>query len=455
MCTTGALQLSSTYTKIDAILPTFVWADDWLISSDPDSKLSGAVGGMLTIVIKLGTSSILSEVNLQPKLSILSSIVETCSVLKSQGHRVVLVCSGAIGMGKARMGFGKAKVTDIADRQALAALGQLRLIALWDTLFGELGIRVAQVLLTRNDIADRPRYVNARNTLNMLLSPKYNAIPIVNENDTVSVSELRFGDNDTLSAITAGLIDADYLFLLTDVDGLYTGNPRNDPTAKRLGVVENVAKIRKLVDVASQGSSFGTGGMMTKLIAAELAAAAGVATIIINGSTPSNIVKVVEQKVGAGYNTTSLASEQGADGEYTHMVSSVSSLDVEAEMKYLAEASSLEDPPHTLFLPVRYPLKPRKWSILHALHPAGTIFIDEGAYERIRRPESGGRLLAAGVVGVEGIWERMQAVRLVVKKQKRCTSSSEDKAEAVLSEIGRGLANYNSVDCERIRGHKR
>lgn len=414
---------------------------------------------MLTIVIKLGTSSILSESTLQPKLSILSSLVETCSALKSQGHRVVLVCSGAIGMGRARMGLGKVNATDIADRQALAALGQLRLIALWDTLFGELGIRVAQILLTRNDIADRPRYVNARNTLNMLLSSKFDAIPIVNENDTVSVSELRFGDNDTLSAITAGLIDADYLFLLTDVDGLYTGNPRNDPTARRLGIVENVAKIRKLVDVASQGSSFGTGGMMTKLIAAELAAAAGVATVIINGTVPSNIVKVVEKRAAtpAAVATTVLDAEMEDDAHFTHMLSSISSLDVDAELKALTAAPTLDDPPHTLFLPIRDPLKPRKWSILHALHPAGTVYIDEGAYERIRRPESGGRLLAAGVVGVEGVWERMQAVRLVVKRiQQPFLEGHTSPGRGVdMMEIGRGLANYNSIDCERIRGRKR
>lgn len=490
-----------------------------------------------TIVIKLGTSSILSETTHQPKLSILSSLVETCHELRSAGHRVVLVCSGAIGMGKVRMGFMKPGSTStgkgtIGERQALAAMGQLRLIALWDTLFGELGINVAQVLLTRNDIADRPRFLNAQNTLRTLLSPPFNAIPIVNENDTVSVSELRFGDNDTLSAITAGLVDADFLFLLTDVDGLYTGNPRNDPRARRLGVVGNVAKVRKIVNVTSLGSNFGTGGMMTKLIAAELATAAGVATVIINGNIPTNIVKVVEKGIPAEVNTISTTQAESKEA-VSDLTASISSLDLEHERDTIG-APAIENPPHTIFLPVSHPLKSRKWSILHALHPAGTVIIDEGAYERISRPESGGRLLAAGVVGVEGTWERMQAVRLVVRRKLKLLTTGKgevvaaaipeqadqgrdssainaahlvaangDQIEVVkkrlnsylrseehngsgsksssrptsaiqtppnidttideetnnttitdweLIEIGRGLANYNSIECERIKG---
>lgn len=195
-----------------------------------------------TIVLKLGTSSILNLDTLTPKLSLLSSIVETCLALRLAGHKVVIVCSGAIGIGRMRMKVLQ-KPETVGERQALAALGQLRLMALWDNLFNQVGIAIAQVLLTRNDIADRPRYLNARTTL-MTLMNTYDSIPIVNENDTVSVSELRFGDNDTLSAVTAGLIDADYLFLCTDVDGLYTGNPRSNPNARRLGVVKSVQEAR-------------------------------------------------------------------------------------------------------------------------------------------------------------------------------------------------------------------
>lgn len=391
-----------------------------------------------TIVIKLGTSSILSEHTHQPKLSILSSLVETCHALRTAGHRVVLVCSGAIGMGRVRMGMmapsgaaaaagsSASKAPELGERQALAALGQLRLIALWDSLFGQLGISVAQVLLTRNDIADRPRYLNARTTLHTLLSPRFDAIPIVNENDTVSVSELRFGDNDTLSAITAGLVEADYLFLLTDVDGLYTGNPRREPGARRLGVVRSVAEARRAVEVQTMGSRFGTGGMQTKLIAADLATAAGVATVIINGSHPENIIRVV-----AAASLPSPATSQGQSmnkgkesetgAAHEDLASSTSSLQISKDD---IGHPALEDPPHTLFLPTPEPLTARKWSILHALHPAGTLIIDEGAYSRIRTRDSGGRLLPAGVVGVEGTWERMQALRIVVRRRRRPRQAS-------------------------------
>ncbi|CDU23823.1 probable PRO1-glutamate 5-kinase [Sporisorium scitamineum] len=385
-----------------------------------------------TIVIKLGTSSIISEETQLPKIAILSSLVETCHKLRSLGHKVVIVCSGAIGMGRIRMHINE-KPKSLGERQALAALGQLRLIALWDSLFGTVGIDVAQVLLTRNDIADRPRYNNARTTLNTLIFPPFNAIPIVNENDTVSVSELRFGDNDTLSAITAGLVDADFLFLCTDVDGLYTGNPRSDANARRLGVVEDVAAARKAVSVATMGSSLGTGGMQTKLIAAELATAAGVATVIINGEHPENMIKVVAKGIPA-----TSSSVQRAPLRMDSLASSVSSL--ASEDKELIGYPPLDGPAHTIFLPKPNPLSSRKWSILHALHPAGALIIDEGAFNRIARTDSGGRLLPAGVVGVEGNWERMQAIRLVVRRR-----ISKSIPHTTGLEQGAPLTNSNTI----------
>ena len=395
-----------------------------------------------TIVIKLGTSSIISEETQLPKIAILSSLVETCHKLRSLGHKIVIVCSGAIGMGRIRMHIHE-KPKSLGERQALAALGQLRLIALWDSLCGTVGIDVAQVLLTRDDIADRPRYNNARTTLNTLISPPFNAIPIVNENDTVSVSELRFGDNDTLSAITAGLVDADYLFLCTDVDGLYTGNPRSDPNARRLGVVEDVAAARKAVSVATMGSSFGTGGMQTKLIAAELATAAGVATVILNGEHPENMIKVVAKGIPSSHHSTSEATATPL--RMDSLASSVSSL--ASEEKELIGYPPLDGPAHTIFLPKPNPLSSRKWSILHALHPAGALIIDEGAFNRIARTDSGGRLLPAGVVGVEGNWERMQAIRLVVRrrisKSIPHTTGLEDGAPLTNSTpIARSLGQY-------------
>lgn len=360
-----------------------------------------------TVVVKLGTSSILSESTMQPKIKIMSSIVETVLQLRTAGHRVILVCSGAIGVGRVRMGMTE-RPKDLGERQALAALGQLRLMTLWDNLFGVVGISVAQVLLTRADLADSPRYHNARTTLDTLLAPQFNAVPIVNENDTVSLYEMRFGDNDSLSAITAGLVDADFLFLCTDVDGLYTDNPRTCPGAYRLGVVPSVDEARKEASVKSLGSSFGTGGMQTKLVAAELATAAGVTTVILNGEHPENMARIVD-----------------ADLPRTLQP---------------GERPALNDPPHTLFLPSGVRLPARKWRILHAMHPAGALVIDDGAYERISRKDSGGRLLPAGVVGVRGNWERLQAVRLLVQR-------GGDEIE-----VGRALANYASIECERIKG---
>ncbi|KAF8437542.1 Aspartate/glutamate/uridylate kinase [Boletus edulis BED1] len=224
-----------------------------------------------------GTSSVVHEETHQPLLSILSSVVETVVHLRSLGHKVVLVSSGAIGPSFAYPDSAK----------ALSAIGQGRLIALWDNLFGQFDQRTAQILLTRGDISERTRYLNEVNTIRELLS--MGVVPIVNENDTISVSEIKFGDNDTLSAITSSMIHADYLFLLTDVDGLYTANPRKDPAATKIDVVMSVADIRAQVSTSTLGSSLGT-GVETKLIAAEIATGAGVTTVITSSKKPSTII---------------------------------------------------------------------------------------------------------------------------------------------------------------------
>ncbi|KAG8995686.1 hypothetical protein FRB90_000122 [Tulasnella sp. 427] len=207
------------------------------------------------------------------------------------GHRVVLVSSGAIGVGLKRMEMPE-RPKHLSGKQALAAIGQGRLIALWDNLFGQLGQPIAQILLTRGDISDRSRYLNAVNTLTELLA--MGVVPIINENDTVSVSEIRFGDNDTLSAVTSSMLHADYLFLLTDVDCLYTSNPRKDPGAKPIEEVMSVSAIRSQVSTSTLGSKLGTGGMETKLIAAEIATGAGVSVIITSSRRPENIFDIIQ-----------------------------------------------------------------------------------------------------------------------------------------------------------------
>jgi glutamate 5-kinase len=211
---------------------------------------SKAKAASMTIVIKLGTSSIVAaKPPYPPRLQLLSSVVEAVVKLRALGHKVVLVSSGAIGVGLRHMGL-KDRGKGLSRKQALAAIGQGQLIALWDNLFAQLDQPIAQILLTRADISDRTRYLNAQNTFSELLN--MGVVPIVNENDTVSVSEIKFGDNDTLSAISSNIVHADYLFLLTDVDCMYTDNPRVNPDAKAVRVVKDIAEVRK------EGESLGS-----------------------------------------------------------------------------------------------------------------------------------------------------------------------------------------------------
>ncbi|ETW85168.1 hypothetical protein HETIRDRAFT_414274 [Heterobasidion irregulare TC 32-1] len=376
-------------------------------------------GASSTIVIKLGTSSIVHEKTHHPLLSTLSSVVEVVVHLRAQGHKVVLVSSGAIGVGLQRMDM-PARPKSLSGKQALAAIGQGRLIALWDNLFGQFGQPTAQVLLTRGDISDRTRYLNAVNTFKELLS--MGVVPIVNENDTVSVSEIKFGDNDTLSAVTSSMIHADYLFLLTDVDGLYTANPRKDPSAKFIEVVSSISSIRTEVSTATLGSSLGTGGMETKLIAAEIATAAGVTTIITSSKNPSNIFPIIEF-----HNSVKPSVSTPRDDIPSPEISSLS-----------PEPAPLPRPPHTMFTPSRSPLRDLKSWTSHTLSPSGSVIIDAGAHHVLARRDSGGRLLAAGVLGVRGEFASGQAVRIMVRRQ---AEGNVEDVEAARESYAAGMAH--------------
>ncbi|OAV95332.1 glutamate 5-kinase [Puccinia triticina 1-1 BBBD Race 1] len=421
------------------------------------------VGGS-TIVIKLGTSSILSEQNLQPRLGLLANLVETCVDLRAIGHKVVLVSSGAIGMGMRRMSlldgglegrWGK-KPKSLNEKQALAAIGQGHLIALWDSLFSRLNQPIAQILLTRGDLADRSRYLNASSTLSTLLNS--GVIPIINENDTISVSEIKFGDNDTLSAVTAAMCHADFLFLMTDVDCLFTANPRSNPSAQMVKVVYDIERVRKMVSTSTLGSSLGTGGMETKLIAAELATAAGVATIICNGTKPQSIAAVISElqskPISSPESTPALlVPPRVEDGVHSELI-------------------------YTVFLPRPTPLTSRKFWVAHGLAPRGKVVIDRGAYEAISDDANGGRLLPAGLVRVCGTFAVAQAVSILVPKSfliqpsAQGSSSDQEQPSAKLAslpiptsssppanetsdeliEVGRGLVNYNSSDMNKLKG---
>ena len=338
-----------------------------------------------TIVVKIGTSSLTRAETGHLALATLGRLVETLCELRSAGHQVVLVSSGAIGVGCARLGITERPKT-IALKQAVAAVGQGRLMRVYDDFFTALSQPIAQVLLTRSDLAQRSRYVNSDRTFRKLL--ELGVIPIVNENDTVAIDEIKFGDNDTLSAMVASLIHADYLFLLTDVDQLYSADPRQDPAAQPISRVQKINQLE--AKVGDAGSSWGTGGMSTKIEAARIATAAGVHTVITQGQTPENILKV-------------LAGE--AVG--------------------------------TLFEAQANPSTARKRWIAGNLIPAGRLYLDRGATEAIR--SAGKSLLPAGITEVEGEFTAQDAVLL-------CDASGQ--------EIARGLVNYSDVDLRKIYGHR-
>ena len=342
----------------------------------------------ITLVFKIGTSSLTNTDTGHLALSTIASLVETLTALQRTGYRIILVSSGAVGVGCARLGLTDRPRT-ISMKQAVAAVGQGRLMRVYDDLFTSLDQPIAQVLLTRSDLVQRSRYVNSYRTFRQLI--QLGVIPIVNENDTVAVDELKFGDNDTLSALVASLVGADWLFLLTDVDRLYSADPRSHPDAQPISLVDKVGQLAALqVEVGDRGSNWGTGGMVTKIEAARIATTAGVRTVITEGRQPSNIVKILQ-------------------GE----------------------------PLGTQFAPQSGPTNARKRWIAHSLIPAGKLYLDDGAVQAIRR--AGKSLLAAGVIEVEGEFQQRDAVQL-------CDSSGQ--------EIARGIVNYNHSELQKIQGHR-
>jgi len=339
-----------------------------------------------TIVIKIGTSSLTQPETGNLALSTIASLVEVMASLRHQGDRVVLVSSGAVGVGCARLRLTE-RPRNIAVKQAVAAVGQGRLIRVYDDLFTTLQQTIAQVLLTRNDLIERHSYVNVYNTFQQLL--KLGVIPIVNENDTVAIDELKFGDNDNLSALVASLVEADWLFLLTDVDRLYSADPRTNPEAKPIVLVENMEQLAAFqVQTGDSKSGWGTGGMVTKIEAAKIATASGVRTVITQGRFPENIKKILKgEAIG------------------------------------------------TQFEPQPRPVNARKHWIANVLIPAGKLYLDAGAVKAIA--DAGKSLLAAGITEIRGEFLSGDAVQL-------CDSEGR--------EIARGLVNYSSVELRKIQG---
>ncbi|KAK5773942.1 hypothetical protein RI543_004696 [Arxiozyma heterogenica] len=324
------------------------------------------MGKKYTIVLKLGSSSLIDPDTKDLKLASMTKTVEAVTNLKKKGHRIVIVSSGGIAMGLNVMNLDK-RPQSVSEVQAIAAIGQSKLIGRWDLLFQEYNQEIAQILLTRNDILDWKQFKNARNTIIELLD--MGITPIVNENDTLSISEIEFGDNDTLSGVTAALIQADFLFLLTDVDCLYSNDPRIDPLAKPILTIrnlhlnngENENPLNGINISNGSGTNIGTGGMKTKIVAADLATNSGVHTIILNSKSPEKINNIL-----------------------SYMLNTDFSINIDNEVE-LERMNELNIPLHTKFLandPDKR-LESRQFWILHGLVTKGSIIIDEKTYRQL------------------------------------------------------------------------
>ena len=318
-----------------------------------------------TLVIKIGSAVLLRD-GVHPDRPAFCGIVQELANLASQGFRIVVVSSGAVATGLQKMKLDRRpRGEDIPTLQALAALGQARLMQSYESEFGLYGLQVAQILLTRDDFNDRTRYINARRALGAVHA--FAAIPIVNENDTVATEEIRFGDNDQLAAMVAAMVSAELLVLLSDVDGLYTADPHTDKAATRIRTERAfAADLDPMVGGANEGKGVGTGGMRTKLLAARLAASVAIPTVIAPGKHPG----VLRQILDGGDIGTRLCPEPGIER-----------------------------------------LAARKAWIGTGLTPRGRITCDQGAVEAI--VARGKSLLPSGIIAVEGNFGEGDPVELV------------------------------------------
>ncbi len=241
------------------------------------------------MVVKVGTSTLTYDTG-KINLRRMSMLARVLSDLKNAGMEIVLVTSGAIGVGVGKLGL-KERPKDTPGRQAAATVGQCELMFLYDKFFGEYGNITGQLLVTKDDFDNEERHRNLHNSFMKLF--EYGAIPVVNENDSVAVEEIVYGDNDSLSAHVAEIVDADALVILTDIDGLFSANPREDENAVLIHSVDEIND-EILALAGGSGTNRGTGGMITKLHAAKIATAAGIDTVVMNGSDPEDIYKLID-----------------------------------------------------------------------------------------------------------------------------------------------------------------
>ncbi len=307
-------------------------------------------------VIKIG-SALLTNDGKGLNREAIQDWAEQIAHLRHQGIEVVLVSSGSVAEGIKRLGWKK-RPTEISELQAAAAVGQMGLIEAYESAFAQFGTQTAQILLTHDDLSNRSRYLNATNTLQTLL--RHQVVPIINENDTVVTDEIRFGDNDTLAALTANLIGADVLVILTDQQGLYDSNPRENPKAQ---LISEAAVSRKDIEqmASPEGGALGKGGMYTKVMAAKRAARSGTATIIASGKESNILPRLLEA-----------------------------------------------EPLGTLLVPDLEPMSARKQWLAGHLKAKGTLVLDEGAIKMLQ--QSGKSLLPIGVKSYQGEFKRGELV---------------------------------------------
>ena len=340
---------------------------------------------MKRLVVKIG-SNILADEKEGLNTKRISLIAADIAELKNDGCEVVIVSSGAVAAGMRKLGL-KQKPRDIQLKQAAAAVGQSRLMWAYEKSFSEFNAKVAQVLLTQDDFSDRKRYINSKNTLLTLLS--YGVVPIVNENDTVATDEIKFGDNDNLAALVSVLVEADRLVILSDVEGLYTEDPRFNPGAELVSCVDEItAEIEKRSGGA--GSSVGTGGMYSKVLAAKKAVSHCIPVNIISGKKKGLIRAILNGKQHGTY-----------------------------------------------FKPGPCRLSHRKGWIAYSSRTKGTLVLDDGAVKAVIG--MGRSLLPSGIISVDGDFELGDAVNCADLKGRR---------------VAKGIVNYSSSDIRKIMGEK-
>jgi glutamate 5-kinase len=347
-------------------------------------RTAASLASAKRLIVKIGSALLVDEESGGIRRKWLDALADDVAALRERGAAVILVSSGAIAVGRRHLGLETGTLR-LEEKQAAAATGQIRLAHAYQETLARHHITVAQILLTLGDTEERRRHLNARSTLSTLL--KMGAVPVINENDTVATAEIRFGDNDRLAARVAAMISADTLVLLSDIDGLYTADPRRDERATHIAeITEMTADIEAMAGEAPAGYS--SGGMVTKLAAARIAMSAGCRMAI-------------------------------ADGRRMNPLQAI-----------------LDGGTCSWFLPASEPKTARKRWIAGSLKPSGTLTVDAGALAALK---SGRSLLPAGVIKVEGRFERGDAVIV---------------ADTAGNEVARGLTAYSARDARHIMGHK-